>query len=140
MSITLRWAWSLPLFNQEALRFYNRVGYHDYEGIALDLDERRRLIESLGPHKVLILRNHGLLTAAQSIAEAFVLMYHLEKACAAQLAMNATSADTDRFVFPAPEVCEHVARQADGGGRDQGARSWPALVRMMEKLDPSFRN
>ena len=129
----------LPL-NQEALRFYNRIGYHDYEGIAFDLDERARLIESLGPHKALILRNHGLLTAGQSIAEAFVLMYHLEKACAAQLAINATTADSNTYTLPSPDVCEHVARQAEHNGCDHGAPSWPALVRMMDKVDSSFRN
>ena len=129
----------LPL-NQGALRFYNRVGYHEYEGIALDLDERARIVASLGPHKALILRNHGLLTAGQSIAEAFVLMYHLEKACAAQIAVGATTADSNVYTFPPREVCEHAAQQAERNGRDHGAPSWPALVRMMDRLDPSFRN
>ena len=128
----------LPL-NQGALRFYNRVGYHDYEGIALDLDERARIVDSLGLHKALILRNHGLLTAGQSIAEAFVLMYHLEKACAAQLAINAITADSNAYTFPTPQVCEHAAQQANREGRDHGAPSWPALVRMMDDIDPSFR-
>lgn len=128
----------LPL-NQGALRFYNRLGYHDYEGIALDLDERERIVASLGPHKALILRNHGLLTAGRSIAEAFVLMYHLEKACAAQLAINATTADSNAYSFPPPEVCEHATQQANRNGRDHGAPSWPALVRMMDGVDPSFR-
>ena len=129
----------LPL-NQGALRFYNRLGYHDYEGIALDLDERERIVASLGEHKALILRNHGLLTAGRSVAEAFVLMYHLEKACAAQLAINAITADSNAYTIPAPEVCEHAAQQANREGRDHGAPSWPALVRMMDSLDPSFRS
>jgi ribulose-5-phosphate 4-epimerase/fuculose-1-phosphate aldolase len=129
----------LPL-NQGALRFYNRIGYHDYEGIALDLDERERIVASLGPHKALILRNHGLLTAGASIAEAFVLMYHLEKSCNAQLMINATTPDSNVFTFPPPEVCEHAAQQANRNGRDHGAPSWPALVRMMDRLDPSYRN
>jgi ribulose-5-phosphate 4-epimerase/fuculose-1-phosphate aldolase len=129
----------LPL-NQEAMRFYNRIGYHDYEGIALDLDERERLVASLGSHKSLILRNHGLLTAGQSIAEAFVLMYHLELACAAQLAINAFSADSNIYTIPSAEVCEHAAQQANRDGRDLGGPSWPALVRMMDKEDPSFRD
>jgi ribulose-5-phosphate 4-epimerase/fuculose-1-phosphate aldolase len=129
----------LPL-NQGALRFYNRIGYHDYEGIALDLDERARYAASLGPHKALILRNHGLLTAGQSIAEAFTLMYHLEKSCAAQIAIGATTADSNAFTFPPPEVCEHAAQQTNRNGRDHGAPSWPGLVRMMDRIDPSFRD
>ena len=128
----------LPL-NQGAMRFYNRIGYHDYEGIALDLDERARLVASLGPHKAMILRNHGLLTAGASTAEAFVLMYHLEKSCVAQVMINATTPDSNAFVIPPPEVCEHAARQAHRDGRDLGAPSWPALVRMMDRLDPSYR-
>ena len=129
----------LPL-NQGALRFYNRIGYHDYEGIALDIDERERIVASLGPHKALILRNHGLLTAGASVAEAFVLMYHLEKASAAQLAVNATTVDSNAFTLPSPEICEHAAQQANRDGRDHGAPSWPALKRMMDKTDPSFRD
>jgi ribulose-5-phosphate 4-epimerase/fuculose-1-phosphate aldolase len=79
------------------------------------------------------------LTAGQSIAEAFVLMYHLEKACAAQLAINAITADSNAYTFPTPQVCEHAAQQANREGRDHGAPSWPALVRMMDDIDPSFR-
>lgn len=129
----------LPL-NQGALRFYNRIGYHDYEGIALDLDERVRLAKSLGPHKAMILKNHGLMAVGQSIAEAFAVIYQLEKSCQTQLAMNATTANSNIYEFPPPEVCEHAAQQAERGGRDQGASHWPALVRLMEKEDPSFRD
>lgn len=128
----------LPL-NQISMQFYDRIAYHDYEGIALDLDERVRLAKSLGPHKAMILKNHGLMAVGQSIAEAFAVIYQLEKSCQTQLAMNATTANSNIYEFPPPEVCEHAAQQAERGGRDQGASHWPALVRLMEKEDPSFR-
>jgi ribulose-5-phosphate 4-epimerase/fuculose-1-phosphate aldolase len=74
----------LPL-NQGAMRYCKRVGHHDSEGIARDIDQRDRLVTDLGEHKVLIPRNHGLLTARINIAEAFHLMYHLEKSCQTQM-------------------------------------------------------
>jgi len=67
--------------NQHAMRFYNRIAYHDYEGVSLDWDERERLKKTLGDKNVLILRNHGLLTCGRTIREAFDLMYYLERAC-----------------------------------------------------------
>ncbi|SAL60229.1 aldolase II superfamily protein [Caballeronia udeis] len=70
----------LPL-NQISMQFYNRVAYHDYEGISLELDERDRIVQSIGDKDYLILRNHGLLTTGRSIAEAFTRMYYLNKAC-----------------------------------------------------------
>src|SRR3954469_7417721 len=74
----------LPL-NQKSMMFYNRVGYHDYEGLAFSTDERERLYRDLGPHKSLILRHHGLLTVGEDCAEAFSLMYSLEVACRLQV-------------------------------------------------------
>lgn len=70
----------LPI-SQHALRFYNRIGYHAFEGIALDLAERERLVKDIGSHNVLILQNHGLLTCGKSVKEAFELMYYLDMAC-----------------------------------------------------------
>ena len=128
----------LPL-NQDAVRFYNRIGYHDYEGISLELGERERLVASLGEHRALVLRNHGLLTAGRTIAEAFTLMFHLEKACAAQISIAATSADDPRLVMLSPEVAEHSARQAWRINDRADTMRWPALVRWMDSIDPRFR-
>ncbi len=64
-----------------ATAFYNRIGYHDYEGASLYLDERERIVASLGPHKALILRNHGLLVVGRSVPECFLRLYRLERAC-----------------------------------------------------------
>ncbi len=74
----------LPL-SQHACKFYGRLAYHGYEGIALDLNERDRLVADLGQHKAMILRNHGLLVGGTSIPEAFLYIYMLERACAAQI-------------------------------------------------------
>jgi len=124
----------LPI-NQGAFRFYNRVAYHDYEGVALDLEERARIVRDLGNKRVIILRNHGLLTAGRTIAEAFVLMYHLEKTCKAQLLAMATGA---KLIIPPPDVCEHAASQFERGGRIAGTLDWPALIREADDADPSY--
>ncbi|KTS30508.1 class II aldolase/adducin family protein, partial [Methylobacterium indicum] len=77
----------LPL-NQWSMQFAGRLAYHDYEGIALDLDERQRLVADLGDKPVMVLRNHGMLTCGRSVAEAFKLMHNLERSCRAQLALQ----------------------------------------------------
>jgi ribulose-5-phosphate 4-epimerase/fuculose-1-phosphate aldolase len=99
----------LPI-TQHALKFHNRLGYHAYEGIALDLDERARLVASMGQHRAMVLRNHGLLAAGRSIAEAFVNIYFLERACQAQVKALAGNRPLS---LPPPEVCERTARQFD---------------------------
>ena len=78
----------LPL-NQISMEFYGRLGYHDYEGVALNLDEQRRLVADLGGHPAMILRNHGLLTVGETAAQAFLRMYYLDKACEIQVAATA---------------------------------------------------
>ena len=119
--------------NQWALQFHDRVRYHDYEGIALDHDERERLVADLGPTaRVLILRNHGLLTVGRTVAEAFILMHNLERACRVQMAIQATGLP----VHPVPDaVCERTARQYDSGDSNRVAgqpdpdhREWQALL------------
>ncbi|MBV8446517.1 MAG: class II aldolase/adducin family protein, partial [Hyphomicrobiales bacterium] len=79
----------LPL-NQIAMQFYGRLGVHDYEGVALDLDERQRIVADLGAKRALLLRNHGLLTVGRNVAEAFQLMYYLNLACEVQIAAQST--------------------------------------------------
>ena len=129
----------LPI-NQDAVRFYNRIGYHNYEGVSLELGERERLIASIGEHYALILRNHGLLTAGRSIAEAFTLMYHLEKGCVAQVMANARSADDPHIIMPSPELCEHSAQQASSINQNSEDVRWPALLRWIDKESPGFRD
>lgn len=124
----------LPL-NQSAMRFYNRVGYHELEGIALDTSERERIVNDLGQHKALILRHHGLLTGGINPGEAFSMMYHLEKCCETQLQVLASN---QPYSLPPAEVCEHTAAQYWRGNRALGQRDWPALLAMVEKHYPDF--
>jgi ribulose-5-phosphate 4-epimerase/fuculose-1-phosphate aldolase len=125
-------------FSQDALLFYNRLAYHDFEGIALDLDERSRLVRDLGPHYAMILRNHGLLTCGRTVAEAFMFMFQLERVCRSQLLAMAAGG---KLRLPPPEVCEKTALQYGcHRGEPAGAHEWPHWVRMMDRLDPSYRS
>ena len=133
MSVSALSSGLLPI-SMSALRFYERIGYHDYQGVTLDVEECESIVKDLGPHMAMILRNHGLLTCGRSIGEAFLLMYNLEKACASQIAAMAGSGE---IVQPPPEVCEKSAQQSWRG--NHGDTAWPALVRQMDRLDPSYR-
>src|ERR1700730_18318775 len=93
-------------WSQWAMRFYGRLGYHDYEGVSLDMDERERLAQSIGDHPGLVLRNHGLLATGRNVAEAFSLMYHFERSAEAQLKIQAAAASGARIVVPSRETCE----------------------------------
>jgi len=126
----------LPL-NQFALMFHNRVAYHGYEGIALDLDERERLIADLGDKPVMILRNHGLLTTGRSVPEAFALMYYLEQSCRIQLDVLASGQE---YVLPEREIQDKTGNQYLGDPVGAGLREWPALLRILDKKDPSYRD
>ena len=136
----------LPI-NQINLEFYNNVAYHDYEGIALDLDEQKRLVADLGSKSVMILRNHGLLTVGKDAQQAFLRMYYLEKACEIQLTAQTGG---QALVIPSKEVCEHTWRQynaptpspvpgvlSDPDGYDL---AWSALLRLLDRIDPSYKN
>src|SRR5215467_11005538 len=96
----------LRMVSQPAMRFYNRVGYHDYEGITEDFGERERINKALGKNRALIMRNHGLLTVGRTAREAFVLMKSLIEAADIQLKMEATGGDL--IEIPA-EICEKTA-------------------------------
>jgi len=132
----------LPL-SQWAMRFYNRLGYHDYEGVSLDMDERERLAQSIGQHPVLVLRNHGLLATGRNVAEAFSSTYHFERSAESQLKIQAAVASGAKMVVPSPETCERQAAQFERFGntpRLGGQREWPALLRLADRLDSSYRN
>ena len=127
----------LPL-NQIALQFYNRLAYHDYEGIALDHDERPRLVRDLADKRAMILQSHGLLTVGRSIAEDFSLMFYLERACEIQIAAQAGGAE---LIIPPPEVCEKTARQHEyDDGRPIGDNEWAAHIRALDREHQSYRS
>ena len=134
----------LPL-NQMSLEFYNRVAYHDYEGIATSHDEKKRLVADLGDKPVMILRNHGLLTVGKTPGQAFLRMFYLERAC--QIQVDALAAGAP-LVTPPPEVCERTARQFEGGARSDDGDSdaaapnlaWDAMLRLVERVAPDYKN
>ena len=127
----------LMFTNQETFMFWDNIGYHPFEGIADNLAERARMVANLGEAFALVLENHGLLTAGRTVAEAFVLMFFLEKAAASQLKLMASGGTV---VTPAREVCERTAAQFDVKNKVMGAREWPALLRSLDDTDPGYRD
>lgn len=127
---------------QHAMRLFGRLGRHAYEGLALGEAEGRRLVANLGERDGLILENHGTLTVGRTVAEAYMLMHHLERAARAQLrAMAAVSAVGGQVLVPGEAVAALTYRQwiGDGSERD-GDAEWPALLRRLDKSDPSYKN
>lgn len=127
----------LPI-SQHAVIFHNRIAYHDFGGFEMEDGMRNSLLDDLGDKSVALMRNHGALVIAPTIAEAFLKHHFLEFACRAQVAALAGGAD---IVIPEERVAEFAARQmeiyklTENGGRD-----WPGCLRLAERLDPSFRS
>jgi ribulose-5-phosphate 4-epimerase/fuculose-1-phosphate aldolase len=127
----------LPI-SQHALKFYGHLAYHGYEGIALDLDERDRLVSDLGEHRAMILQNHGLLVAGRTIPEAFSNIYYLERACQAQVAALAGGAE---LVTPPEAVRLHTAEQFNReGSLDHYDMMWESCLRLVEHDRPDYRS
>ena len=128
----------LPI-SMNATSFHQQIAYHEYEGSTLLLEEREKLAQDLGSSNALILRNHGLLTVGQTVAEAFLYMYRLESACQVQLDAMACG---QPLTVPAEPVLERSARQMDEFAKcaaEVGQLEFDALVRLMDQKDPSFR-
>lgn len=130
----------LPL-TQHALAIYAHTAYHGYEGIATDLEERARLVRDLGDNNVLFLRNHGLLTVGRTIAETFVWMYRAERACRMQVAIQQAGAEA--ITIPEDVQAMTIARNrranSPQGHRPIGKLEWPALLRKLDRIDPSYK-
>jgi ribulose-5-phosphate 4-epimerase/fuculose-1-phosphate aldolase len=127
----------LPL-TQHSLRVYGMLTYHDYEGIALELDERTRLARDLGPTSMaMILRNHGLLTLGNTVGEAFELMYYLDTACQIQIDALASGRVEAREIPRA--VAMKGFEQFKGPGGAEVAKSWTALLRMLDRQGVAYR-
>ncbi len=119
----------LPL-TQTSIRFVGHIGCHDYEGPAIDLEERERLVRDLGPHDALVMRNHGLLTCGATIQQAFNTMYQLEMSCRAQVDAMAARAE---LTMPGENVLAHTAHlYQPGTRRPYGVLEWPAMLRLLE--------
>jgi ribulose-5-phosphate 4-epimerase/fuculose-1-phosphate aldolase len=126
----------LPL-SQTAMFFQTQLAFHDYEGIALNLDERERLVRDLGDKSVMILRNHGTLVAAATIGQAYVSMFLVEKAARAQLQALACG---HKLVEASPQaigITAQFGKTATAGGAEY---AWQAMVRRLDRADQSYKN
>jgi ribulose-5-phosphate 4-epimerase/fuculose-1-phosphate aldolase len=127
----------LPL-SQHSIFVLTSLAYHDYEGVALNDDEKPRLVRDLGDKRFLVLRNHGLLTVGRSVAEAFVGMYFFEAACMMQIRAQAGGGPLTKIgqhiVDGALEQWKKVTHGAGAG------LAWPALLRKLDRIDPSYRS
>lgn len=126
----------LPL-TQTAMRFL-KISYHDYQGVVLDEAEQESLVNDLGTGEAMILRNHGALTVGRTIGEAFNWMHRLELSCRAQLGTMACNS-------PLAAVSEKVLEETwnnyqPGTRRPYGVMEWPALLRKLDRTDPSYKN
>lgn len=126
----------LPI-SQQSIFVLNSLAYHDYEGVALNDDEKPRLIADLSDKTYLMLRNHGLLTVGPTVADAFLSMYNFESACAIQV--RAMAAGTPLHMIAEP-IIANAANQARQVTKSQyGALAWPSLLRKLEREDPGYR-
>ena len=135
MAVSAMKAGLMP-FAQTAMRFID-IGYHDYEGIAIDLDEQASLVRDLGDREAMILRNHGLLVVGGSIPQAWDNIFRLERAC--QLQVATLSCNTE-ISLPPREIVEEASHLYQPGVRRKfGILEWPALIRKLDATDPSYR-
>ena len=114
------------------------LGYHDYEGVVLSEGEQPRLVADLGQNTCLILRNHGLLTAAATIPDAYLFIYALETACQAQIFAQSTGRE---LIEVSPKIVAGIKSQQEAVLKGLGGSlAWPGLLRKLDRLDPSFRD
>jgi ribulose-5-phosphate 4-epimerase/fuculose-1-phosphate aldolase len=127
----------LPLSQQSAY-VLSSLSYHDYEGFALNDDEKPRLVQDLGDSKFLMLRNHGLLTVGETIADAFVYMYLFERVCSIQVRAQSCAKDLIHIDHKIIESAQQQARKATVG-LSPGALNWPGLLRKLDRIDPTYK-
>lgn len=124
----------LPI-NQTSMLVLGDLAYHEYEGVALDHDERPRLVADLGTRNMMLLWNHGTLAMGSTVGEAFTRMYFLERACSMQIRAVAGG----KLHEPDPAIVVHTMEQGKMLGAASGL-AWPAILRKLDRLDPSYRD
>ena len=137
-AVSMQKAGLLPL-NQHALQVIGDVAYHDYEGTGRSDDERTRFLADFGDKHIMVLRNHGLFIIGRTIAEAFIATYRMERACAMQLAFQQSGAEFNPLSDAV--VRAGYARSTAGAarGHDPNTLDWPALLRKLDRIDPSYK-
>jgi len=137
IAVSAQKAGLLPI-SQQSLLALASLAYHDYEGLALNDDEKPRLVSDLGSKNHMILRSHGLLTLGRTVAEAFLSMFILERACKIQIL--AQSGRAELVLIPEP-ILDRVSSQLNAVTVGQGAElTWPGLLRKVDRMDPSYRD
>ena len=128
----------LPL-NQHALQVIGDIAYHDYEGTGRSQGERTRFLADFGDKHIMVLRNHGLFIIGRTIAEAFIVTYRMERACAMQLAFQQSGAELNPLSDAV--VSAGYAKSSAGAarGHDPNKFDWPALLRKLDRIDPSYK-
>jgi ribulose-5-phosphate 4-epimerase/fuculose-1-phosphate aldolase len=136
VAVSAQKAGVLPI-SQQATFVLLSLAYHDYEGIALNPEEKERLKQNLGNARNLMLRNHGLLTVGRTIPDAFLAMFSFQRTCEIQLLAQSGGAELTHI---GPEVMATVPGFLKGVTRGEGsALTWPALLRKMDRVDPGYR-
>jgi ribulose-5-phosphate 4-epimerase/fuculose-1-phosphate aldolase len=126
----------LPV-SQQSIFVLSSLAYHDYEGVALREDEKPRLVRDLGDKHYFMLRNHGLITVADNVPDAFLMLYTFETACMIQVRAQAGG----ELVHIHPQIIATAREQAETVTAEAGgALAWPALLRKLDRIDPSYRN
>jgi ribulose-5-phosphate 4-epimerase/fuculose-1-phosphate aldolase len=125
----------LEILIQDSAMFHNRISYHDWEGMSTNTEECDSIVKDLGNNNTMILRNHGLLTGGKTIAEAFMLMYYLDRACKVQIDLLNSSQD---IIKPSKNLLEFAAGQYNDPKYQLGKHEWPALKRMLNKKNSIY--
>ncbi len=126
----------LQAYSQQSLFALSSMSYHDYEGVALNPDEKQRLVADLGKNSFMILRNHGLLTCAESIPDAFIYMFLLQRSCEIQLMAQSTGQE----MIPIPDpILQGIQAQAEQVTRSAGGNlAWPGILRKLDRINPGY--
>ena len=128
----------LLAISQQSLYPMMGLAYHDYEGVALNPEEKVRLVRDLGDNNSMILRNHGLLTCGRSVADAFLFMYILQKACEVQIRAQSGGCELLPIARPIVDGIRKSAREVLRGSG--GSLAWPGILRKLDRMDPSWRD
>ena len=120
----------LEILIQDSAMFYNNIAYHDWVGMSTNTEECQSILDDLGKNNVMILRNHGLLTCGKTIAQTFMLMYYLDRACKVQLDLKSI---TKEVLFPSDNLIKFASQQYNDPKYQLGKNEWPALKRMLKQ-------